>query len=305
MNEIDFISWLKDNLKQGEGVIVGPGDDCAVLDVADYSQITISTDTLLEGTHFSTKDEAYDIGWKTVAVNLSDMAAMGCRPLWAVTGLGFNRGSDSDWLKNFTKGLIACSENHALSLVGGDFTTSSNGTSITMTIVGIPFSSNPVYRSGAKVGDIIAVTGSLGGSIKNKHLNFNPRIKESEWLCKNSLPNAMMDISDGISLDLRRLCSESKVGAIIEEDKLPISEDAKAMAMTDKKSAINHALTDGEDFELLLTIDENKWNTIKSNWNLPTAITEIGKITNDCNTLSLRDINGKEAELPKGGYIHE
>ncbi|MHC4873010.1 MAG: thiamine-phosphate kinase [Planctomycetota bacterium] len=305
MNELELISWLKKNLKQGEGVIKGPGDDCAILDVSNYQNIAVTTDTLLEGTHFSKDEDGFAVGRKTVAVNLSDMAAMGCKPLWAVTGLGLKRDSKDKWLDDFASGLIACTEEYSVSLVGGDFTKGDGPTSITLTVIGIPFAEKAVYRSGAEDGDLIVATGTLGGSIKGKHLSFTPRVAESEWLCTNAKPNAMMDISDGLALDLRRLCSDSAKGAVVEEAEVPVSADASELSSNDIEKAFTHALSDGEDFELLFTVSEDKWVYIKENWPFDCKISAVGRITSADKEIKILKNDGTKYLMPKGGYIHE
>jgi thiamine-monophosphate kinase len=306
MNELKFIDWLRNKLKMNNTVILGPGDDCAILDCKNISSLSATIDTLLEGTHFSISDSPYKVGKKSLAVNLSDLAAMGCKPLWALAGMGFRKDIADNWLYEFAQGIIDCSQEFDIPLVGGDFTSGSGPLSISITALGTPFAEKEITRSGANMSDLIITTGTLGGSIIGSHLDFTPRITESEWLCHNATPSAMMDISDGLALDLRRLCIESKCGAKIYKDMLPISDNAIKLSSRDNISADVHAACDGEDFELLFTVDNDKWQIIQDKWPFETQVTKIGEIVPHFESdIILIDESGIEGDFYTGGFVHE
>ncbi|MBN1256374.1 MAG: thiamine-monophosphate kinase [Planctomycetes bacterium] len=307
MNELDLIAWLRQRLRMRPDVIAGPGDDCAILNTSDCALLAATTDSLLEGKHFTASDDPRAVGYKTVAVSLSDLAAMGCSPRWALAGLGLRRGAGEDWVKGFAEGLIGCAEEYGLSLVGGDFTSSDAPTSITLTALGAPFPGGPIYRSGAQAGDLLIVTGSLGGSLSGRHLGFIPRLQESEFLCKNygGHLHAMIDLSDGLALDLRRVCAESGVGAQVEADSIPVSKEAQELATTDNLSPLAHALSDGEDFELLCALAPESWESLAASWPFTAKLTKLGFFTPASDGLLLVKSSGETCPLPEGGFIHD
>ncbi|MHC4887162.1 MAG: thiamine-phosphate kinase, partial [Planctomycetota bacterium] len=217
---------------------------------------------------------------------------------------GVRRGVSEDWIKDFANGLADCAQAFKISLVGGDITSGDGPTSITLTAIGTPFPGGPIRRKGAQAGDIIAVTGSLGGSIHGHHLKFTPRLKESEALCATGALTAMMDLSDGLALDLRRLCRESETGALLESTAIPVSEAADSSAVSSDKPPLHHAFNDGEDFELLFTIRPNAWNDIEENWSLSTPITRIGEMTDHANQILISSPDHL-SPLEEGGFVHE
>ena len=156
----------------------------------------------------------------------------------------------------------------------------------------------PVRRNGAKVGDVICVTGSLGGSGRRKHLEFEPRVNEALKIVRIADLHAMMDISDGLSTDLNRICDQSGVGALVEASAVPISEDARTQA-----DPLGAALNEGEDFELLFTLSPDQWDRLHRQWDDPVPLTAIGRITNT-GRMEIRMPDGRTAELRPGGYDH-
>jgi thiamine-monophosphate kinase len=156
----------------------------------------------------------------------------------------------------------------------------------------------PVRRNGAKVGDVICVTGRLGGSGLRKHLDFEPRVEEALEMVRIADLHAMMDLSDGLSTDLNRICTQSGVGACVEASCLPISDDAKAQA-----DPASSALNEGEDFELLFTLAPDQWARLRSLWRSPVPLTEIGRIT-DTGRMQIRRPGGAVVDLEPGGYEH-
>jgi len=304
MSEDTFLAWLRQRLpSSGADVLVGSGpDDCAVIDFAQPTQLAISTDTIAEGTHFSGGDEPRLIGWKAMGAALSDLAASGCAPRWGLISAAVGRGRGEEWLKSLAEGMITCADKYGLGIVGGD-TVSANLTCLTVTVMGKPFGASAILRSGAQVGDVVAVTGTLGGSISGKHLRVEPRFAEIEKIIALAPPHACMDISDGLSLDLSRLTRESGVGVRIFADRIPVSDAARDLSAQTGRTTLSHALEDGEDFELLFTLPPDRWEFLKNNWSLATPLTEIGEIVSSGLTLVAAD--GAEKVLVPGGYTHE
>jgi len=156
----------------------------------------------------------------------------------------------------------------------------------------------PIRRSGAEDGDVICVTGSLGGAGRGKHLEFEPRVKEAIKIAQTAVVNSMIDISDGLSSDLNRICQQSKVGAIINAEQIPISDEAKKA-----ENPLSSALNDGEDFELLFTLSEKESKRLLKQWDGPTAITQIGAITNT-GKMQIKMADGQISDLNAKGYDH-
>ncbi len=304
MDELELVDWLCERLAgAGPDVVQGPGDDCALLDMQGVT-LAATTDALLEGVHFRAEDPAQDVGWKAVACGLSDLAGMGCAPRWGLCAVGLRRGGDGDWARGLAEGMAACARKHGLALVGGDVTAGDGPASVTVTALGRPLPGGPVRRSGAQPGDIVAVTGALGGSGAGRHLSFAPRLAESERLCASEAVTAMMDLSDGLALDLKRLTRASQVGARVEAGRVPVHPDAEALAAREGTDARMHALTDGEDFELLLTVRAQAWDALASRWSLSTPLVRIGRCTEADRGLVLVDETGQAGDWPGGGYVH-
>lgn len=254
--EFDFIKSLTS--KAARGLDLGIGDDAALIKASE--QWAISTDSMVESSHFSSGDSPRKIAQKLVRINLSDMAAMGCEPRFFLLNLHFSKSWNLDQLNEFKSGLLEELKQRNLSLIGGDTVSVSEGPiHLVGTILGQPYLEKAITRSGAQEGDDIYVTGFLGGSFPNRHLSFEPRNQWSHELCLNAQPNAMMDISDGLFQDLGHILDASEVSAKIELDEIPIHSDLKH-----HPEALNKALSDGEDFELLFTLAPEKSTKIPS-----------------------------------------
>jgi thiamine-monophosphate kinase len=249
---------------------------------------------LLDGVHFDTKKATLEqIGYKTMAASLSDCAAMATIPLAAVVSVGLPRNFGSQKLKRLHKGILIAAKKYNCPLVGGDMTSWNKPLAISVSMLSVPGKTKPVQRSTAKIGDFVCVTGTVGGSLAGKHLIFEPRIKEALAVAAAGA-NSMMDISDGLSTDLNHICRLSKKGAIIEAEKIPISKNARNL---------NSALNDGEDFELLFTMPQKKFERLKKHWRFKVKLTAIGKITGD-KLVKIKMRNGKIIKLLPGGYDH-
>lgn len=244
LGEFGLIKRFRKHIKTDSTVVVGSGDDCAVLafDRARYQLFTC--DMIVEEVDFSSKDKPELVGRKALAVSISDIAACGGIPRHAVVSLGFPKQTKVTYLDKVVKGIFDLAKSYKINIVGGDISRA-ECLIIDVSMLGVVEKERLVLRSGAKPKDVILVSGPLGGSICLKHLTFTPRVKEARYLTGNFKVNAMMDISDGLLQDLSHILEESNTGALLYESLIPLSKDAED---------INDALTSGEDFELLFTM---------------------------------------------------
>lgn len=252
--EFDYIDWLRKRTPAATRVLVGPGDDTAVLQPPS-GPLLVTTDMLLEGSCFRLADAGpFRVGRKALAVNLSDIAAMAGVPTAAVVSVGLPRDGGRELAEQIYLGMRKVADEFDVPLVGGDTNSWDGPLSISVTMLGEATSRGPVLRAGAQVGDWILVTGPLGGSILGHHLDFTPRIREALRLHELADLHAMIDISDGLAKDLHHICKESHCGAILFAGSVPCSEAAKEMSAQDGFTVLDHALSDGEDFELVFTV---------------------------------------------------
>ncbi len=273
---------------------IGIGDDMAQARLPRGNSVLITTDMLLDSTHFNTKKHTLEqIGYKSMAASLSDCAAMATIPLAAVVAVALPRNFGTVNLKKLHKGILIAAKKYNCPLIGGDMTSWNKPLAISVAMLSTVGKTKPVKRSTAKIGDLICVTGTLGGSLNGKHLNFKPRLAESLAIAQAGA-NSMMDISDGLSTDLNHICRLSRKGAIIDADKIPISKDA---------FRLSNALNDGEDFELLFTIPAENFERLKKTWRFKTKITAIGIITKQ-KTVKIKMADGTIKELKPQGYDH-
>jgi len=312
--ELDFVEWLRRRVGPQPGVVVGIGDDMAILrDHADQPNdvaILVSSDMLLDGVHFqSDRHSLRDVGRKAIACSLSDCAAMAVRPLAATISTAFPATMPLESACELYEGMLAMASEFELAVAGGDTTRWSHPLAIDVAITAQPFEGiAPIRRSGAAPGDLLYVTGTLGGSILGKHLSFRPRVREARILAEQfgAQLHALMDVTDGLSLDLWRMCQASGAGAAIEECLLEkaISDDAVKLSMSDGRSPLDHALRDGEDFELLAAIapeaDVSGFLSLE-NSDSPNMF-PIGRIT-EKNFVLIR-LDGTSEPLEPQGYVH-
>jgi thiamine-monophosphate kinase len=251
--EFEFIDWLESQRRVCEFVPVPQGDDLAVIKWPVEDLLLVGADQVLDGVHFDSRvHPPRAIGRKVMNRNLSDCAAMACLPAAAVTTAALPRGIGIEYARELYLGLRDAADPFECEIVGGDTASWEGKLVLTVTILGRSAGITPVTRGGAKAGDAIYVAGPLGGSLLGRHMTFEPRIALARELAATGLVSAMIDLSDGLSRDIRHICRQSKVGAIIEAASVPIHPDAVA-ASQDGRSPLNHALHDGEDHELLLT----------------------------------------------------
>ena len=262
----------------------GIGDDCAVLPAGEES-IVVTADMLVEGVHFLRHAAtAREIGRKSLAVNLSDVAAMGARPVATVLSIAIPEDAAGEWVEEFMEGYTGLSAEYGVALVGGDTTASNGGVTVNVTAFGTAPAANLKRRSAAVAGDIIAVSGRLGGSgaglrdilaghcdteAAHVHMNPVPQVSEGQWFGGQRAVHAMMDISDGVASDLRHIMERSGVGAEVDLEAVPADSDLRT------------ALCAGEDYKLLLTVAAGEFDTVaaafESRFGRP--LYNIGRIT--------------------------
>lgn len=285
MNEFELIRLLTRSLPDNPALVVGPGDDCAVLDLGLPGKLLLfKTDAVVEGIHFTAETPPEKIGHKALARCLSDIAAMAGEPVAALVTLALPRQFDPKYIEAIYAGLNALAGRHHVAVAGGETTTNPDRLLLSLAVVGTVARDKCVLRSGAKPGDAIFVTGELGGSLAGRHLEFEPRLAEARWLADHFELHAMIDLSDGLAGDLRHLLSAGRAGAELLTSAIPVSRAAKqqARAGTSAKSPLEAALTDGEDFELLFCIDKKQAVPLADAWKkqFPSVkLSCIGKIT--------------------------
>ncbi|MBF0489441.1 MAG: thiamine-phosphate kinase [Candidatus Omnitrophica bacterium] len=285
LGEFGLIDLIRKQLKVDSRVIRGIGDDTAVLPYSKDKYLLLTTDMLAEDIHFTRRMSAVDVGHKALACNISDIAAMGGEPTFAVVSLAVPSDLPTSYVSDLYQGMQKVASQFGVSIVGGD-TIKSDKITINVALLGEVKRKHLVTRDGACPGDWIFVTGALGGSLKShKHLRFTPCVEQARFLVKNFKPSAMMDISDGLAGDLNHILKASGVGAELWNDEIPKTQGC----------SVRQALSDGEDFELLFTLSEKKvkkllvWQEKNKQW----YFYPIGVITGN-----------KKQLVPGKGYIH-
>lgn len=258
----DIRRWLGDTSPRSP---FGIGDDCAVLPASKRASL-VTTDPVLYGHHFDDSVPARAVGAKLLKRNLSDIAAMGGRPVAAVLSVSMAPQTSVAWLRNFYLGLADCARRYRVKIVGGDITQAPRGFfGAFLTLHGEAAGPRVVTRQSARVGDAIFVTGTLGGSRASHHFKFEPRLAEGAWLARQPAVVAMMDVSDGIAKDIGALTPPGAVASIWPQ-MIPAGASAKAAARRTGRPAWVHAATDGEDYELLFATRGIDELTFVSRW---------------------------------------
>ena len=292
------------NRKNANSVDLGVGDDSALLTPPPQQQLVICADTSVAGRHFPLDTHPHAIGWKSVAVNLSDIAAMGAKPHSILLALSLPQ-IDHHWLKDFSQGLYDCCDQFGVSLIGGD-TTQSPHLTITVTALGWIETGQAVTRAGAQVGDLICVSGTVGdaafalqhmGHPLQKRLDYPmPRCQLGQQL--KGLASSMIDVSDGLAQDLGHILKASGVGAVLQLDQLPISSD---IARLEQEKKWQLALAGGDDYELCFTISPQNYHLLAQQ-KLDVNLTIIGQITKNLGLTFFQ--NGVDYSIQFHGYQH-
>lgn len=294
LHEFALIRTLRQRFaRRAPGLITGIGDDAAVIANSAPSWWHVTTDLLAEGIHFDRKSAGPEsIGYRAAMANLSDIAAMGAAPRFLLVSLAIPKNLNQSYICKLYGGLMKACRRHDTTLIGGDTSASRAGLFLNITLIGSTTGRRALFRHGAKVGDQIYVSGTLGDSLAGLRLLANPhtarsstkrkillspshqrfligrhlhptaRVAEGQWLNHERLASAAIDLSDGLSGDLRHLCEASRVGAQLEIDKLPISSACRSYAQAFGVSPSQLALTGGEDYELLFTASQRHHDTI-------------------------------------------
>ena len=304
-DELIIHDWLKKCQTSHPSVSLGIGDDMAIVDTTS-GQILLSSDVLLDGVHFDfTKHSPEQIGRKAMACALSDCAAMAVKPVGVTISLALPNAMDMSMIQGLYEGIRAIAAEFDVPVVGGDTTRWEHPLAIDVAMAAVPHENiKPVTRNGAGPTDGIWVTGMLGGSLLGRHLSFTPRIREAYRLAKTlgHRLHAMIDLSDGLSLDLWRVCRASGVGAQLNESLLQavIHEDARRLSQQDKHDPLDHALADGEDFELLLAVGSDVDDSVIQSMDVD--LYPVGHMI-DSGFYLVRGDGSTETMEPKG-FIH-
>lgn len=308
MNEFELIDRLTRELPSTPVVVVGPGDDCALLDLGVPGRhVVFKTDAVVAGIHFTDEAPAEAVGHKALGRVLSDFAAMAATPAAALITIVLPRDYDVAWVERLYAGLRALAQRWGVAIAGGETSTCPERTVISVAAVGTVEAGRAVLRSGARPGDALFVTGELGGSLAGHHLEFEPRLDQSGWLTHHFELHAMIDLSDGLAGDLRHILNRSAVGAELLKDAIPVSRAAKLRSRMgiSTKAPLLAALTDGEDFELLFTVAGRDAVPLLDAWRVQfpgIRLSCIGKITQEPG-LRLRDRKSVR-EIAEHGYVH-
>lgn len=279
--EFGLIQWFRDHARpdRSGATVLGIGDDCAILRPTPGAELLVTTDMLMDGRHFVLdRDGGVAVGRKAMGVNLSDIAAMAGRPIAAVVAVALPRSSGRavEIAKDLHEGLAAMAAEHRIPIVGGDTNAWDGPLVLSVTVLGESVGRGVVRRSGAKPGDVVFVTGPLGGSLLGRHLAPRPRIAEALALNAAAPLHALIDVSDGLAADLNHILEESgKLGAVLEESAVPIHPDVDR---NDGRTPLEHALGDGEDFELIVVTDPGDADRLERNPPAPAVLHRIGRI---------------------------
>jgi thiamine-monophosphate kinase len=285
---------------------LGIGDDAALVRLRERGDLLISTDMLMDTVDFHLDQvDPRRIGRKAMAVNLSDIAAMAGRPLAAVVSVALPRSAGLPLAKALCEGFLPLAEQFDLALAGGDTNSWDGPLVISVTILGEPTERGPLTRHGAQPGDVILVTGSFGGSIFGRQFDFEPRVAEALALRVRYELHAGIDVSDGLTLDLSRLAAASGCGAVVEPDKIPIADAARNFAHREpsRGTALDHALSDGEDFELILAAPPDAARQILADQPLAIPVTAIGQFVAEPGLWQV-DPTGQRQPLEARGFLH-
>lgn len=328
LGEFGLIQRIKEIVQvSAEDIIAGIGDDCAVLRTANDQTLLLSTDTLIEGVHFNLSYFTfYDLGWRAMAVNLSDIAAMGGWPSFVLVALGLPRTLQVESVEELYRGMKALTDKYQVAIIGGDTTRAPDRLYLSLAVIGQAAARQVACRSNAKVGDALFVTGTLGAACAglkvltaadaslvekfpaavHKHLKPEPRLNEARFLVEQFSLHAMIDISDGLAAEVHHICASSRVGAVLFEQNIPLDQDTRAIAELLGETSSEYALNGGEDFELLFSARETDGQKLATLFQekFGMACTQIGKVVEEPAGISLKRTSGQRIPLQDKGYDH-
>ncbi|HUT95438.1 MAG TPA: thiamine-phosphate kinase [Thermoguttaceae bacterium] len=305
--ESELIAHLRRRLPSHPLLRLGIGDDAAVLRLAEVDDCVLTVDLLTDHVDFElARVDPRRVGRKALAVNLSDLAAMAAEPLAGVVALVLPREGGMELAVALYEGLLPLAEQYGVAIAGGDTNSWDGPLALSVTLLGKVTPVGPLERSGAMPGDRIVVTGAFGGSILGHHLDFEPRVAEALRLAEAYELHAGIDVSDGLSIDLAHLARESGCGATVEIEAVPVAEDACRLVdrLADGSTPLEHALSDGEDFELILAVPPGEADRMLAEQPLDVRLTSIGRFVREPG-LWQQDAQGKRVPLVPRGYQHE
>ncbi|MCG2711893.1 MAG: thiamine-phosphate kinase [Candidatus Omnitrophica bacterium] len=295
LGEFNFIRAIAKGCVNHKSVVKGIGDDAAVVRLEKNLFLLFTTDMLIEDVHFKRNQAARFIGHKAIACSISDIAAMGGVPRYALVSVAFPKNLKASIALDIYRGMHKTAKKFGLSIIGGD-TNSAHKIIINVSMCGVAVGKKFILRNGACTGDFVFVTGRLGGSHAGRHLKFLPRLKEARFLVERYPVNAMIDISDGLISDLGHIIEMSKKGAVLWQENIPVSPDAKTL---------EDAYYQGEDFELLFTVPQSCADDLKRRWPFKKVkLTCIGEITTEGKGLRIKDVKGKLRKAKGLGWRH-
>ena len=337
VHEFDLIHALRKqyNLRT-PSVIRGIGDDAAVITSKAGQWTVLTTDLLTEGIHFDLRTATMaDIGFRAAAANLSDIAAMGGTPHYLLVALAFPRTASKQHVLQLYRGMMAACRPHRIRLIGGDTSASNGGWFISLTLIGTVLPRKALFRNGAQIGDSLYVTGTIGDALAGlkllnepparvtrhsrtatlsvrhrqflieRHLRPTARVAEGQWLSTHRFATSAIDISDGLSGDLRHICEESHVGVEVNLGALPLSPACRAYAASRKLDPMNLAMTGGEDYELLFTVSPHQRRRLeRAALTRGFPLTCIGEIHPSRFGIQALSLQGKRHRLANTSYTH-
>jgi thiamine-monophosphate kinase len=299
-----FVDWLVKHLPASPLLRLGVGDDGAVVGWPQAGDLVVTTDAISDKVDFRLAHvRPEDVGHKALGVNLSDLAAMAAEPVAAVISLVLPREGALELAVGLYRGLLPLAEEFGVAIAGGDTNTWDGPLVLSATVIGRTTDRGALTRSGAQPGDVLLVTGALGGSILGRHLAVEPRVREALALHAAHTLHAGMDISDGLALDASRLAAASGCGVALDLSTIPISDDARRLAASTDRTPLEHALGDGEDFELLLAAPPETAKAIVSTQPLAIPVTAIGRFVEQAG-LWQASAGGDLVPLEATGYQH-
>jgi thiamine-monophosphate kinase len=299
--EFEYIAWLRARTPADPRVLIGPGDDCAAL-APTARPLLVTTDMLMDGTDFVASEVGpRRAGRKAMAANLSDIAAMAGVPGAAVVSVALPRAEGRQFAEELYLGLRDVADAFDVAVIGGDTNSWAGALVVCVTALGVATGRGPVTRAGAKPGDWVFVTGPLGGSILGRHLDFTPRVREALALHAAVELHAMCDISDGLAADLNHILEESRCGAVLDAGAIPVARAAIELSGTSGQGPLQHALGDGEDFELVFAVSPADGEKLLREPPVP-GLAKIGECVESGLWL---EANGRRERLEPTGWVHQ